>query len=72
MIKCIWAWLTGGELVWLRDYDGTVTLTIARVDPWGYKTAERYWPYKIRTVTLEADGTVSNNSYVELWKPYKS
>lgn len=72
MIKRIWAWLAGGELVWLRDLDGTVTLTIARIDPWGCKTAKRYWPGNTRTVTLEADGTVSNGAYVKLWKQYKS
>lgn len=68
MIKRIWCWLTGGELVWLKDHDGEVTLAIARVDAWGERTAERHWPMKIRTVRLLEDGTV-DGMYVKFWKP---
>lgn len=68
MIKRIWCWLTGGELVWLKDHDGEVTLAIARVDAWGERTAERHWPMKIRTVRLLEDGTV-DGVYVKFWKP---
>lgn len=71
MIKRIWAWITGGELVWLRDHDKTVTLSIAYTDPWGDKIAKRYWPNSIRTVVLRPDGTV-DGTYVVEWKPYKT
>lgn len=67
MIIRLWALLTGRPLVWLRDLDGTVTLSIARTDPWGDMVAERWWPYKIRTVRLLPDGTV-DGYYVHLWK----
>ena len=66
-LKRLWAWVTFGELVWLRDMDNTLTLAIARVDPWGNKYAERWWPFNIRKVTLLPDGTV-DGSYVEYWK----
>lgn len=69
MIKRIWCWLTGGELVWLKDHDGEVTLAIARVNAWGERTAERHWPMKIRTVRLLEDGTVDRGEYVKFWKP---
>lgn len=68
IIKRICAFLTGGELVWLKDHDGQVTSAIAYVNPWGEKTAERHWPFKIHTVRLFDDGTV-DGSYVRFWKP---
>jgi hypothetical protein len=66
MIKASWAKLTGGKLVWLRDHDGTVTLAIARRDPWGYMSAKRWWPWNIRTVRLLPGGNVSGG-YVKEW-----
>ena len=29
MLKTIWAFLTGGKVVWLEDFDGELTRTIA-------------------------------------------
>ena len=70
MIKRIWAKLTGGRLVWLKDFDGERTLAISRVDAWGTRYAKRYWPFNVLIVVLKDDGTVSN-SYVKLWTFHK-
>lgn len=66
MIKELWAKLTGGKLVWLRDLDGEVTLAIARRDPWGDMRAERWWPFRIRCVRLLPGGKV-DGGYVTDW-----
>jgi hypothetical protein len=67
IVKRIWSKLTGGRLVWLRDFDGRVTLAIARIDPWGDLVAERWWPWRIQTVRLLTDGKVDGALYVEDW-----
>ena len=46
----IWTKIFGGELVWLKDHDNEISLSIAKLDPWGDLTAERCWPFNIRTV----------------------
>lgn len=68
MIIRLWAFLTGRPLVWLRDHDGEVTLSIATTDPWGDTVAQRHWPYKIRLVRLLPGGKVSPDCYVKEWK----
>lgn len=67
MIKWIWAKLTGGKLVWLRDFNGTCTKSIAYKNAFGELTAERWWPMAIRRVILNADGSI-DGSYVTNWK----
>lgn len=67
MIKRLCAFLTGRRCVWLKDADGKVTLSIARVDAWGELTAKRYWPFNIRHVQLLPDGKV-DGCYVKRWK----
>jgi len=72
LLKWLWAKLTGGKLVWLRDHDGETTLAIARRDPWGDLFAERHWPFSIKLVRLADDGTVTEHSgrtcYVRQWR----
>lgn len=68
LIKRLWCWLTGGELVWLRDFDGEATLSIAYVNPWGERIAKRL----LSNVVLNDDGSTRGASYVKQWKPYKS
>ena len=68
MLMRLWSFLTRGELVWLRDNDGELTLSIARTNPWGERVAKRYWPFRIRDVILRDDGTV-DGGYVKFWKP---
>jgi len=68
MIKRIWAYLTNGELVWLQDHDGEVTLTIARRTVFNTLIAKRYWPFDIKIVILSPDGNVLNGGYVRKWK----
>jgi len=70
LIKIFYSWITNGKLVWLEDYDGEVTLSIARKTPWNKLIAKRYWPSGIRFVVLLDDGNVEN-SYVKKWKKYK-
>lgn len=70
LIKRIWSFLTGGTLIWLRDYDGEETLAIARVSPFGYMTAERWWPISQHLCKLNKDGTIENGSYVKKWVYY--
>lgn len=69
MIMRIWAWLTGGELVYLRDFDGEVSESIAYTNAWGEKSAYRYWATKIHHVCLLPDGTVQQPNYVKEWRP---
>lgn len=64
----LWAFLTGGKLVWLKDFDGETALSIARVDEFGEMRAERHWPFKIRTCVLLEDGVVAGSHYVHFWK----
>lgn len=65
------------QLVWLRDYDGRSTLSVARPkgqhDENGYQPtmAARFWP-QFRKVNLLDDGTVEKSDhadYVVHWIP---
>ena len=71
MFKHIWAFLTGRKVVILRDDDGETALSVAYKNEWGELCAKRYWPFEIRIVILNEDGTVSPRSYVKKWKWYK-
>ena len=68
----LWAWLLGREknLVWLLDYNGVTTLSIARRNQFGQLVAERY-PFHpgIYTVVLLNHGLVRayQSSYVVRW-----
>ena len=65
MFKKIWAFLTGGEVIWLEDFDGELTKTIAYRIGKGKMQATRM--AFVRKATLEPDGSVSFPSYVEKW-----
>lgn len=67
IIKRIWAKLTNGKLVWLEDFDGDVTLTIARKHPFEGLLAQRM-PFGIRPLQLLEDGSIRPNCYVKRWK----
>lgn len=65
MILRLWAWLTGGRVVWLLDFDGETTRTIARPCGFGLMKASRM----IGTnVSLHKDGSVQGASYVKRWE----
>jgi hypothetical protein len=66
MFLNIWAFITRQEVVYLLDYDGEVTKTVAKQTPFGGLTAKRHWPFNIRNVGCTVDGVV-NGSYVEDW-----
>ncbi len=65
MLKTIWAFLTGGKVVWLQDYDGELTRTIAYKAGFGKMQARRMM--FTGKVTLNEDGTVSGKPYVHYW-----
>ena len=65
MLKTIWAFLTGGKVVWLKDYDGKLTRTIAYKAGFGKMHAMRMM-FTMK-VTLNEDGTVSGQSFVHYW-----
>ena len=65
MFKKIWAFLTGGKIVWLQDRDGELTRTIAYKVGFGKMQATRM--RFTGKVTLNEDGTVSGKSYVRYW-----
>jgi hypothetical protein len=61
------ALITGNDLIYLQDHDGTITLTIRRKSPFGGYIAQRFLYSNTKTVTLNDDGSVSNGGYVERW-----
>lgn len=67
IIMILWAKLTGSKLVWLKDLDGEVALSIAYQDTFGDVYAKRWWPFNIRTVQLLDNGKIENGYYVERW-----
>lgn len=65
------AWMRGGKLVWLRDFQGDVYCSIATLDAFGGASAPVYWFAKVGNCVLLPDGTVcrkSSSSYVREWK----
>jgi hypothetical protein len=67
MLMRLWAFLTGQKLVYLKDVDGELTLTVAKRTSFGY-VAKRYWPFHVRDVILLDGGKVENGSYVHEWR----
>lgn len=65
MFKKIWAFLTGGKVVWLQDFDGQLTRSIAYPAGFGKMQASRMM--FTSKVTLNPDGTTSAKSYVKSW-----
>ena len=65
MLKTIWAFRTGGKVVWLKDHDGELTRTIAYKAGFGKMQARRMM--FTGKVTLNEDGTVSGKPYVDYW-----
>lgn len=71
IVKILVACLTFRRLVYLEDMDGQITLTIARITPFGRLVAERWWPFPIKTITLRSDGSCEGASYVRRWKYFR-
>jgi hypothetical protein len=67
MTMRIWAKLTGGMPVILRDMDGDTYKSIARRDPWGDISAPTYWFTNVGRNVLLDDGTVRQPNYVKEW-----
>ena len=62
MLK-IWARLTGQKVVYLRDHDGEINVSLSYKTPFGW-VAKRFG----KNVFLVPDGTAECVSYVEEWK----
>ena len=65
MFLNIWAFITNQEVVYLRDFDNTVTKTVAKHTPFGL-VAKRYWPHNTRNVLCTSEG-VAGGHYVHDW-----
>lgn len=63
----LWAFLTRQKLVYLKDFDGELTLTVAKKTPFGY-VAKRHWPFHVLDVILLEGGKVEHGSYVHEWR----
>ena len=67
----IFAWLRGGEVVWIQDNQGKVLETIAYMDAFGGSWCPVFWLTSVGRCQLLQDGTVdphSESSYVKRWK----
>jgi len=62
----LWAFITRQRVVYLKDFDGEVTKTVAKKTPFGY-VAKRHWPFNIKNVLLLDDGTIEPDCYVKSW-----
>ena len=65
MFLNIWAFITRQEVVYLHDFDGEVTKTVAKHTPFGL-IAKRWWPFDIIKVLCTKDG-VHGGDYVHDW-----
>jgi hypothetical protein len=66
MLLELWAKISMQHVVYLMDFDGEITKTVARKTPLGL-VAKRYWPSNIRRVLLRPGGRVYKGSYIERW-----
>ena len=67
----LFAWLRGGEVVWILDHEGQARVTIAQMDAFGRAWCPVYWFTKVGRCQLNPDGTVdprSQSSYVKRWR----
>jgi len=71
IIKRIQAFITGGQLVWLRDHDEIQSLAVANLARDGKLYSARFWP-GFRALRLNENGTVvcldnENGKYTRNW-----
>lgn len=59
----LFAWLRGGEVVWLEDNNGRVYVSIARRDRYGKLVCPVYWATNVGHCVLLEGGVVDPNSY---------
>ena len=63
-----WAFLTRQELIYLKDFDGKLTLTLARKNHKGM-IAKRWWPTNTNNVSCLDGGEVADKwNYVVGWE----
>lgn len=62
------AYLVGGECVWLRDFQGEVYASIARIDPFGHMSAPSYPLTGVGHHVLLSGGKVEERSYMKEWR----
>ena len=61
------AFLFRRKVVALQDSDYNISYSLVYNTPFG-NMAKRYWPFNIKNVFLNDDGTVLNGLYVKRWK----
>lgn len=61
------AWLTRKPLVALLDFDGEVTVRLVHRGYFNDPLVRRF-PFGIKTVRLNPDGTISPRCYVKRWR----
>lgn len=69
MFVHIWAFLSRGRVVWIKEYDyvgGETVKSVAYTDTWGNMYCYRFWFTGVGCKILYPDGTA--NSYIEKWK----
>lgn len=67
----LFAFLRGGEVVWIQDFQGRTLASIAYVDAFGGAWCPVYWFWRVGRCQLLEDGTVdprSESSYVKRWR----
>jgi len=67
----IYAFLTGGEVIWIKDFQGKVRSTVAYMNGFGSPWCHVYWFTKAGHCVLRANGTVdprSQSFHVDYWK----
>lgn len=67
----LFAWLRGGRVVWLMDFQGQPYQSIAIHDPFGGMWCPVHWFWKVGGCRLMPDGSVhqrSESKYIEAWK----
>lgn len=67
----LFAWLRGGDVVWIQDHQGKVLASIAQMDAFGGAWCPVFWFSGVGRCQLLPDGTVdprSESSYVKRWR----
>ncbi len=76
MFMKLWAYLTNQKIVYLQDFNGTITKTFAKqITKRGDYYAKRWWPFNIHNCVLLNGGKVfkiTQSEYVYYWSFDKS
>ena len=62
------AFISGKKLIYLKDHDGEIRITMMKTDPWGDVVANVYPLVKVGWVKLLPNGEVQQPHYCSQWK----